>query len=219
MFDTQLSDFNNFDIGSVIFYKPEPIHFSDENNTFKKVKICVKNKDGSIGDLVFSAPNDLFSFGVQEIKNSEGMPISYILPICLWKKKDPTVEEQSFIEVLEKIINLCKDQVEKYTNSPIELKRFSPLSFKSEEEKSPILYTKLIFNKKQNKISSLFIDEYTNKEINPLSVLNKKCYITAAIKIESIFISDKITLQIKLYEAIVKVLKHSKRLLVNNKSI
>jgi len=218
MFDTQLSDFNEFDINSIIFYKPEIINFSEANNNFKKVKICVRNRDGTIGDLVFSAPSNLFSFGIQEIKNSDGVPISYIMPICLWKKKEPTKEETAFIDILQKIIELSKEQIEKYTEGNVELKRFSPLSFKNDEDKSPILYTKLIYNKKQNKISSLFIDENTNKEIDPIQILNKKCYITAAIKIESIFISDKITLQIKLYEAIVKIFKNSRRLLTNTKA-
>lgn len=53
MFDTQLSD---FDYDSVIFYKPETINLSDSQNVFRKIKICVKNRDGTFGDLVFSEP-------------------------------------------------------------------------------------------------------------------------------------------------------------------
>jgi hypothetical protein len=40
--------------------------------------------------------------------------------------------------------------------------------------------------------------------------------VTGAIKIESIFLGDKVTLQIKLYEAIVRVMKQGKRLLSND---
>lgn len=47
-------------------------------------------------------------------------------------------------------------------------------------------------------------------------MLNKKCYVTGAIKIESIFLGDKVTLQIKLYEAIVRVMNQGKRLLSND---
>jgi hypothetical protein len=53
-------------------------------------------------------------------------------------------------------------------------------------------------------------------EVSPLNILNKKCYITGAIKIESIFLGDNVTLQIKLYEAIVRVIKQGKRLLSND---
>jgi len=224
MFDTQLSEYKNFDINNVIYYKPETINLSDNENVFKKIKICVKNEDGSFGDLVFSAPKNLFSFGIQELKDQNDNITGYIMPISLWKKKEPTEDEQQFIDVLKKIIELSKAQIEKYADKDIDIKRFSPLSIKNvenetDEKKSPILYTKLIFNKKEQKISTLFIDENSNQEINPLSILNKKCYITCAIKIESIFLGDKITLQIKLYEAIVKVIKYGKRLLVNTKKL
>lgn len=222
MFDTQLSEFQNFNFNNVIYYKPETINLSDSDNVFRKVKICVKNSDGSFGDLVFSAPKNLFSFGIQELKDGNGNVSGYIMPISLWKKKEPTDEENKFIEVLQKIIDLSKEQIEKYIDDSVDTKRFSPLSYKkteneSDEKKSPILYTKLIFNKKDQKISTLFIDENSNLEINPTNILNKKCYITGAIKIESIFLGDKVTLQIKLYEAIVKVIKHSKRLLSNDR--
>jgi len=220
MFDTQLSDFSKFDNNSIIFYKPETINLSDSTNVFRKIKICVKNKDGTFGDLVFSAPKNLFSFGIQELRDASGNVSGYIMPISLWKKKEPTSEENQFIDVLQKIIEMSQDQVQKYIDDNVDTKRFSPLSFKKtegvEEKKSPILYTKLIYNKKEQKISTLFIDENSNLEVSPLNILNKKCYITGAIKIESIFLGDKVTLQIKLYEAIVRVIKQGKRLLSND---
>ena len=220
MFDTQLSDFQKFDYNSIIFYKPETINLSDSTNVFRKIKICVKNKDGTFGDLVFSAPKNLFSFGIQELKDISGSISGYIMPISLWKKKEPTDDENLFINVLQKIIEMSQDQVQKYIDDNVDTKRFSPLSFKKSEEtqekKSPILYTKLIYNKKEQKISTLFIDENSNLEVNPLTILNKKCYITGAIKIESIFLGEKVTLQIKLYEGIVRIIKQGKRLLSND---
>jgi len=222
MFDTQLSEFNGFHYDNIIFYKPETISLTDSQNVFKKIKICVKNADGSFGDLVFSAPKNLFSFGIQELKEENGNVTGYIMPISLWRKKEPSDEEKKFIEVFQKIIDLCKEHVQTSVNQEVDLKRFSPLSIKipendTDEKKSPILYTKLVYNKKEQKISTLFIDENSNQEINPFSILNKKCYVTGAIKIESIFVGDKITLQIKLYEAIIRIIKHGKRLLVNPK--
>lgn len=220
MYDTQLSTIENFDFSSIIFYRPEVINLNDSDNVFKKIKISVRNKDGSIGDLVFSAPKNLFSYGIQELK-SDGVANGYIMPIALSKKREITPEESLFIETLEKIIELSIEQVKEYINKDIDIKRFSPLSYKKktdeteepEQSRSPILYTKLIFNKKDKKIGTLFIDEQSNIEVDPLSILNKRCYVTGAIKIESIFLGEKVTLQIKLYEAIIKVVKHGKRLL------
>jgi hypothetical protein len=220
MFETRLSDAGNFDTNNIIFKEPEDISFTD--NVFRKIKIYVRNPDGSIGDLVFSAPKQLFSFGIQELMDGQGNTNGYIMPISLWKKKEPSPGEEKFIDTLNQIVSLALEQVHRYVDSgAIDTKRFSPLSFKKnsdkeEDKKSPILYTKLIYNKRDQKISSLFFDEATNEEIDPLNILNKKCYVTAAIKIESIFIGDKITLQIKLYEAIVRVLKHNRRLLTND---
>ena len=45
------------------------------------------------------------------------------------------------------------------------------------------------------------------EEIDPLSILGKHCYTEAAIKIESIFIGQSISLQVKLYEAHIDLIK------------
>ena len=224
MFDTKLSDFSNFDFNSVIFYNPESIGHSDTNDSFQKIKIAVKNKDGSIGDLIFSTPSSLFSFGIQEIHNGQGQINGYIMPISLWKKRQPTEEETEFQNVIQTLIDLSKECVEHYVDQKIDLKRFSPLSFRKtvdennqEDSKAPLLYTKLIFNKRDQKITTIFIDEHTNTEISPLSILSKRCLVTGAIKIDSIFIGEKITLQVKLYEALINVIKKPTRLLLSKK--
>jgi len=225
MFDTQLSDFSNFDFDSVIFYNPESINHSETNESFKKIKIAVKNKDGSIGDLIFSTPSSLFSFGIQEIHDNQGRINGYIMPISLWKKRQPTEEETEFQTVLQTLIDLSKECVEHYVEQKIDLKRFSPLSFRKtfeennnkEETKAPLLYTKLIYNKRDEKINTIFIDEHTNAEISPLSILSKRCLVTGAIKIDSIFIGEKITLQVKLYEALINVIQKPQRLLLSHK--
>jgi hypothetical protein len=66
-------------------------------------------------------------------------------------------------------------------------------------------------NKKENKINTIFVDEETNCEIDPFSLLNKPCSVTAAIKFESIFIGNKISLQVKLYEVVVRQINNSMR--------
>ena len=235
MFDTQLSDFHHFDYDSIIFYKPETIPWSGNSSetdwssssttsrrSFQKIKIAVKNEDGSVGDLVFSTPPSLYSFGIQKIHDTSGNVTGYLMPISLWKKREPTPEESQFQHVLQTIVDLAQECVEHYVDHKIDLKRFSPLSSRTtttthneselEEEttpRAPILYSKLMFNKQENKISTVFINEQNNSEIQPLSILSQRCFLTGAIKIDSIFIGDKITLQIKLYEAIIQPLRPS----------
>ena len=43
--------------------------------------------------------------------------------------------------------------------------------------------------------------------MNPLELVGKPCFVNAAVKIESIFIGSKITLQVKLFECDVELLE------------
>lgn len=75
-----------------------------------------------------------------------------------------------------------------------------------EYENGPTLYAKLIESKKKGKIVTQFYD-YADNPIDPLKVLmGVYCNVIGAIKIESIFIGNSISLQVKLYEANCKIL-------------
>jgi hypothetical protein len=218
MYDTQLNDYKLFTPDKLKFRNEIIKNEYDEKN-FQKIKISYLNTDGSIGDLIFSAPENLFSYGIQELKDSDNNLLGYIMPIILHKSQNPRPEELLFISKLEEIIELCKKEVEEYVEGDIDFKRFSPLFHKKDSNKSPILYAKLMYNKKENKINSYFIDESTNEEIDPLTLIQKKCYITCAIKIESIFIGNKITIQIKIYEGIVRAIRQPRKLLLTSSKL
>ena len=81
------------------------------------------------------------------------------------------------------------------------------------EGTGPTLYSKLIFSKKTDKFVSKFFDQQDNP-LDPYDLIGKYCYTHAAVKIESIFIGSKISLQVKLYEAVVEPIQTgTKRLL------
>jgi hypothetical protein len=65
-------------------------------------------------------------------------------------------------------------------------------------------------NKKSDLITTPFCDENGN-DIDPLSILGKRCYATAAIKFEGIFIGARISLQVKVYEAQIKLIDSAPR--------
>jgi hypothetical protein len=68
-----------------------------------------------------------------------------------------------------------------------------------------MLYAKVLQNKKNNTISSIFYDKY-GRSIDPMTLLNKQCYVNSGlIKIEGIFVGSKVSLQVKLYEAEIEV--------------
>jgi hypothetical protein len=83
------------------------------------------------------------------------------------------------------------------------------------EGAAPTLYAKLIVSKKQGeKIITVFFDEDSGESVNALDLLGKHCYARAAIKVESIFIGNKVSVQFKLYECQVTLIDFGhKRLL------
>lgn len=217
---TQLSDFKNFNTENLVFSKPEIGNIPGQKINFKRVRINTKYDDGSIGDLIFSTPEKLHSFGLQESRDIATNKLNgYVLPLCLWNRNGATDDEKSFTELFDKLSDHCKqyllehkEEIEKYDLDASDLKKFNPLFWKMEKGKpvdgrGPMLYVKVLLNKKNNKINTIFVDEETNKEIDPFSILNKPCNVTAAIKFESIFIGNKISLQVKLYEVVVKKLE------------
>ena len=67
-----------------------------------------------------------------------------------------------------------------------------------------MLYAKVSQNKKTETITSMFYNT-TGELMDPMSLLNKQCFVRAAIKIEGIFIGSKVSLQVKLHEAEIKM--------------
>ena len=180
---------------------------------FFRININTRNEDGSFGDLIIPTDPGLFSFGVSENTSQETKQVNgYSLPICLFNRDGPTDTQRNWVETFDKICERCKDYVMsvkddigKYDLERTELKKFNSLHYKREKGKivegtGPTLYAKLIISKKQdNKIVTLFFD-FEGNAIDPLELQGKFGHVNAAIKFESIFIGNKISLQVKLYE-------------------
>lgn len=223
MNNTQLTDFKNYDVNRLIFSNPEVgnIPGSVSKLTFKRIRIATKNVDGTIGDLVLATPPDLMCYGLQEQTDpSNGVINGYQFPLVLWNRNSPTDDEKDFTSTIHKICDACKehlvksrDTIEKYDLEMNDLKKFNPLYYKMEkgkivDGKGPMLYIKTLTSKKEGviKVHTIFTDADSNEIISPMDLMGKRCYVRGAIKIESIFIGTKISLQVKLFEAQVKVI-------------
>lgn len=202
---------------------------------FKRINISTRNRDGSIGGLVFKTGR-LFSFGVCENTSPETKAITgYTFPLCLYSKDGPTDDEKEWVETFNAIVEHCiqhlldvKDEIDKFDLTEGELRKtkgglnplywprekyIDPVTKKAElrviDGKGPTLYAKLIHFKKNNKFLTTFYDTKDNL-MDPFSLITTDmqknyCHATCAIKIESIFIGAKtISLQVKLYEAVVE---------------
>lgn len=128
-----------------------------------------------------------------------------------------------------------------------ELKKLNPAYIKKDKETGkvvenvgPRLYVKLISknlnnqkngqkkveeepvddkNKYKNlKIFTKFFDSEDNL-IDPFQLMGQRCNVRAAIKIESIFVGSKISLQLKLVEACVELLESSSNRLLSRKNV
>jgi hypothetical protein len=230
--NTQLSNALEFNPNNIVFQEPQlnKITLGDGKTKiiYYRIPVGVKNADGSLGELVFSTER-LFSFGVQENKNMDSDKIDgYSMALCMWNRDGATTEQKQWIEGFTAAIEKCKEHVlevkediEKYDLEESDLKKFNPLYYKREkgkiiEGRGPTLYPKLITSRKESppKILSPFYDQDSGDSLCPRSLIGKYCHVTAAVKIESIYVGARISPQVKLYEAEVKLAQNKTRRLL-----
>ena len=228
--NTQITPIEGYDVSRIVFSEPVSgaIPDSKPKIEFKRINISTRNEDGSCGELILPTTR-LFSFGVSENTSQEtGKVNGYTFPICLWDRENPTEEEKAWTTTFDAIVDRCVDhlidnreEIEMFDLTKADLTKskggLNPLYWKKEKYTNskgktelrvvpgsgPTLYTKLIFSKKHNKFLSQFFD-VNDEPLNALELMGKYCFTTAAIKIESIFIGSKISLQVKLYEAVIE---------------
>jgi len=226
---TQIVDFRNVPLSNLLFSKAESgsISGSIPKISFKRIRLAYRNDDGSVGEFVMMTPPNLLSYGLQEnLEMGTGQVNGYQFPICLWNRNGASPEEHQFVETFNSIVEYCKrylvdhrDEIEKYDLELNDLKKFNPLYWKMDkgkivEDRGPMMYIKVMNQRTTEKIQTFFINDETNTFMDPMELRNKRCYVTAAIKFESIFIGNKISLQIKLKEAVVRPIDTSIRSLL-----
>lgn len=220
--ETQLTSAFGYDVKNIRFRKPVDGSILNDSVKFKRIAIGTRNPDGSLGELVIPTLQ-VYSFGLSENVNPQTSKTDgYSLSLCLYSKDNPTEEQKKWVETFNSIVEYIKqylldhkDDIEKYELEAADLKKLNPLYYKKEKGKivegtGPTLYAKVMQNKKTNSITTPFCDENGN-DLDPLSILGKRCYATAAIKFEGIFIGAKISLQVKVYEAKVKLIDSAPR--------
>lgn len=221
---TQLTHPSLLNVSNITY--SEPITGSIPSNgpsiNFKRINISIKNPDGSIGDLILPT-SKVFSFGVSENKSPDSGKVNgWTLPLCLHNKNGPSDEEKEWVNAFNKIVDRTtqhiienREEIDKFELEKSDLRNFNPLYYKKEKHTEggktvlrvvpgtgPTLYTKLIYSKKTESFVTKMYDNEDN-QIDPLDMIGKYCYCQGAVKIESIFIGNKISLQVKLYEAVV----------------
>jgi len=214
--NTQITSAYGYNTSNIVYGKPRDGNIPGSSVTFKRIQMGTRNPDGTLGELILSTSR-LFSFGLSPSVNmTTGKTDGYTLAMCLTNMDAPTQEEKAFLDTFNKICDHAvdyilqhRDDVGKYELEKADLKKFNPVYIKREKGKivegsSPMLYAKVLQNKKMQTITSLFYDKY-GRDIDPMTLMNKQCFVKAAIKIEGIFIGSKVSLQVKLHEAEVEM--------------
>lgn len=204
----QLTSLNKLSKKNVIFHDAVVNKYGN-----KSIKIEVKTPGGERGPLVIESPL-LFSFGVQKSVDEVENLIGYSIPTCLWSEnKETSQKEIDFYNGLKKIEKLCYEHLEKECG--IETAEMLKTPLMNKDERPPLLYSKLIFSKKTQKIRTLFHSK-GNDKVDPLDYLDQYCKVKMSLIIESIYIGDKtVTLQIKVNDIFVKPLAMARQVLVS----
>lgn len=225
--NAQLVSATGYNTNKMIFSKPVSGNIKDTTINFRRINISTKYDDGTVGDLIIPTER-LFSFGVCENLDASTKKINgYVFPLCLHGKDGASEKEKNFVQTFNNIVEKCKNhlldnkkELKLHDLDASDFKKFNPLYYTRVdgvivEDKGPTLYAKLIVSKKngQDKIISDFFDTNGN-QLNALDILKKYCHANAAIKIESIFLGNKISLQVKLYEAQVELAEMGMRRLL-----
>ena len=203
-----------FNTENIVYSKPETNTIPGQKLSYQKIKIGYKNGN-DVGDLMLESPPNLLCWGLTEQHDMvSGQLIGYQLPICLWSKNGPSTDEKAFTDTINELCNFTKqylvdnrESIGKYDLDMAELKKFNPLYWKMEkgkvvEDKGPTLYAKCMYSKKNDKFGTIFVDENINANVYPSDILNKQCHVKVALKVESIYIGTKISLQVKLAEVL-----------------
>ena len=203
---------------NLIFHEPVQYKVKNTKLLYSRIKIETPYPNNKQGPLVIESPL-LFSFGVNERRDKPtNKLIGYSIPVCLWSKdKKPTPEEKEFFKCLKFLEKSCYIAVEN-AFGPELANSISNLLYQKDKTKSPVLYAKLMYSEKSDKILSSFRVK-GNQDPDPLEFLNQYCNVKLALLIEGIYISDKVvSIQMKVHEVYVKPLKQRELLLAIEES-
>ena len=212
---TSIIKTSEFNVSNIQFSKAQENNIPQSKMTFKRIQLRYENNN-DLQDLILESPPNLLSWGLQENRDMQTNNLNgYQMAMNLYTRNNVTNEERKFVDCIEAISDHVKqhlvenrDEIERYDLELADLKRLSPLYWKLDKgqkmlDKGPTLYVKCLYDKRDDQINTVFIDEMKQKPINPMKILKEQCYCRFALKVESIFIGQlAISIQLKLIEVV-----------------
>ena len=211
----QLSSFENITEDNIVFKTAKKHKVPNSKIKYQRIKIERKLPDGKTTPLVVETPF-LFSFGISERKDQETNKVNgYSIPVCLWKKDaKPNQKETNFLNIIEKVQELCQDHLSKEigeneATSLSDILYYKQVEYndkkgktkkKRDETSSPVLYVKLIYSSDTKKFSTIFSVK-GKKEVKPLDYKDKYFNTRMAIIFDSISLGrNSFSIQVKAHE-------------------
>ncbi len=185
-------DTENFSIEDLVFEEPKEGKLRD-GTSFKKIPISIRRSDGSVGPLIILS-EICFSFGIQR-DTKYG---TYTIPLVLYNKEGPTPKQKLFAKTIRDILSACEHK---------------PKSRLYGREESPIMYLKLGYDKERGEFDTKFReredmdDKESTKNIKPEKYVGKYCLAKVAVRVDSVFVANTTTLQIKAHTVILSETK------------
>jgi hypothetical protein len=229
MSDTQLTDYNTYNVSRIIFAEPKNESAKLDNGqliNYKRVNMSTQNEDGTVGHLVVQPP-ECWSFGIQD-KFTKPNGTGKTFHISIFDKEGPTNEQQKFFDFMNAVQDACKAHLLtlglKKGGKPLSMAHLDQMSWckfggtkEDPDFNKPSIYAKMFESAKSGeaKVLSKFYDE-NDVEIIPQTLIGASGLTQCALRLESIFVGDTTyAINIKVAEAIFKVRDSStkKRLL------
>ena len=186
--------------------------------TCKRIPITIIHDDNLYGSL-FIKTEKCFSFGAQQNINKEtGVVSGWTLPIAMYNRDSPREEQRKWVEKFNEIVERCKDYVMQiYDFERPQLDKIGGCMWWSknegmvDEERGPILYSKIIAGKSGKRFDTKFREVKDLRDNDETGVvitkeeLTENCNVIAVIKIDSIYVcGENVYIQVKVYEALVE---------------
>ncbi len=134
-----------------------------------------------------------FSFGIQRDSKYD----TFTIPLVLYDRNEPTHKQKLFVKTIQDILSACD---------------LKPKSCLYGNEENPIMYLKLDYDKRCGVFDTKFCERDTmeNKESTKKIKPGKYCLAKVTVRIDSVFVANSTTLQIRAHTVILSETKRRK---------
>ena len=218
----RLINYYDIDPVNISFGEAQMKNVPETDITYKRIPISIEHNDGTFGPLIIKTQK-CFSFGAQQNINKEtGVLNGWTLPIVMYDRDKPTADQLDWVKKFDEIVERCRDfLIHLYDFEKEQLDKIGGCMWwsKNDPSRGPTLYPKIICGKLNKRYDTKFRmvrDLYgkgTGVAITKEELIDNYNVI-AAIRIDSIYIgNENISIQVKVYEALVEELEELPSLL------